>query len=458
MSVVSNTDSASARKPSRLHSFFINRNFALLFLGQGVSLLGDQVFVTILLVWVAAQIALRQPWGPLATSGLMIASILPTMLVGPVAGVFVDRWKHRHTMLWMDLLRAGLLAALCLLPLLQGHSDPLIILMLIYVALFCENVCAQFFSPARFALIGDIVPEEKRPQATGMEQVSQALAAILGPPLAAPLLFGVGAQWAFFFDMMTFVVSFCTIWAVRATPSMQQVGREASGTHDGNGRRAGIQAEFMEGLRFVFGKRVIRALVISIFLLTLSIGAFAPLSVFFVQQNLHASVSATGILLAFFGAGGILGAILFGVFAQRIGIRPLFVYSIFLAGILFICFSRLNNFLIACIVVLALGAMQAGLNVASAPILLKETPRNFMGRVSSVIGPVTTAGSLISVLGAGYVSGVLLARLHLQVLGLMFGPVDTVFTISGIIVLLAGAVAAFSLFETKESAQVTRHP
>lgn len=457
MSVVSNTDSASARKPSRLHSFFINRNFALLFLGQGVSLLGDQVFVTILIVWVAAQIALHQSWGPLATSGLMIAGILPTMLVGPVAGVFVDRWKYRHTMLWMDLLRAGLLAALCLLPLLQGHSDPLVILILIYVALFCENVCAQFFSPARFALIGDIVPEEKRPQATGMEQVTQALAAILGPPLAAPLLFGVGAQWAFLFDMLTFVVSFCTIWAIRVAPSMQQPA-QAAGTHDESGQRAGIQAEFMEGLHFVFGKRVIRALVVSIFLLTLSIGAFAPLSVFFVQQNLHASVSATGILLAFFGAGGILGAILFGAFAQRIGIKPLFVSSIFLAGILFICFSRLNNFLIACIVVLVLGSMQAGLNVASAPILLKETPRNFMGRVAAVIGPVTTVGSLISVLGAGYVSGVLLARLHLQALGLTFGPIDTVFTISGIIVLLAGAVAAFSLFETKESAQATRLP
>lgn len=458
MSVTSNTGPASARKSSRLNSFFINRNFALLFFGQAVSLLGDQVFVMILIVWVAAQIALNQPWGPLATGGLVIASMIPSVLVAPLAGVFVDRWDRRRTMLWMDLLRAALLAALCLLPLLQRHVNLLLLLALVYTGIFCENVCAEFFSPARFALIGDIVPEEKRPQATSMEQITQALAAILGPPIAAPLLFGVGAQWAFLFDMLTFVVSFCTIWAVHAPPYTQSAAQKTTGSANPvkSAHRTGIRAEFMEGLHFVFGNRVIRALVVSIFLLTLSIGSFTPLSVFFVQHSLRASVLDTGILIAFFGAGGILGAVLFGAFAQRIGIRKLFVVATLLSGILFILFSRLNNFLVACIVLVALGSMQAGLNVAFSPLLLKETPKNFIGRVSSVISPLTTLGSLISILGAGYVAGVLLARLHLQVLGLMFGPVDTVFTISGSIILFTGIFAAFSLFERKESAQATR--
>lgn len=448
MSVSSNTDSVSSRKPSRLNAFFINRDFAFLFLGQGVSLLGDQIFVTILIVWVAIQVAANQPWAPLATSGLVVASIIPALLVAPVAGVFVDRWDLRRIMLWTDLIRAVLLAAMFSLPLLQGHVHPLFLLILIYVAIFCENVCAEFFNPARFALLGDILPEEKRSQATGMEQVSQALSVVLGPPIAAPLLFGVGAQWAFLLDALTFVISFCTIYAVRRSSQLQIAQKRESV------KETSVRAEFIEGLHFVFRNGIIRALVVSLFLLTLSIGSFTPLSVFFMQYNLHSSVSDTGILLAFFGGGSIVGAILFGSFAQRIGIRRVFVFAIFLAGILFILFSRLNNFLFACIVILALGSAQAALNVAYSPILLKETPKNFIGRVSSVINPLVTIATLISVSGAGYVSGILLAHLHFQLLGLTFGPVDTVFTISGVIILLAGVFSAFSLFGTKKEARV----
>jgi MFS family permease len=451
------TDSISSKTPSskassRLTSFFINRNFAFLFSGQAISLLGDQVFVTILIVWIATQIAANQPWGPLATSGLLIASIIPSLLAAPLAGVFVDRWDHRRTMLGMDLMRIILLAVMFLLPFLQTHISPLVLLIFIYIVIFCENVCADFFNPARFALIGDVVPEEKRPQATGMEQVSQALAVILGPPIAAPLLFGIGAQWAFLLDALTFVVSFCMISAVRV-PSTKPQMTETDEPDDNGAQSKSIRAEFMEGLHFVFGNRAIRGLVLSIFLLTLSTGSFTPLSVFFMQHNLHAPISNTGVLLAFFGAGAMVGAVLFGMFAQHIGIRRLFVCAILLAGILLILFSRLNNFLLACIVILAVGSVQAAINVAASPILLKETPKNFIGRVSSVMNPLITIGTLISVSGAGYVAGILLTNLHLQIAGLTFGPVDTVFTISGVVILLAGALAAFSLSEKKKDVQ-----
>ncbi|QBD77471.1 MFS transporter [Ktedonosporobacter rubrisoli] len=456
MPVISNSDSISISGSSRLKTLFINRKFALLFFGQAISLLGDQIFVMILIVWIAAQIATNQPWAPLATSGLLIASTIPSLLIAPLAGVFIDRWDRRKTMLWMDFMRGVLLIVLFLLPFFQKYIHPFFLLILIYIAIFCENVCSEFFGPARFALIGDIVPEEKRPQAISMEQISQALSVILGPPIAAPLLFGVGAQWAFLFDALTFVLSFCAICAVRLPASLQQNVDEVGRGSDKGTSGAGIRAEFREGLHFVFGNKAIRVLVISVFLLTLSLGSFTPLSVFFIQQNLHVSVSDTGILLAFFGVGAIVGAALSGAFAQRIGIKRLFVCAIILAGILFILFSRLNSFLLACIVILAIGAMQAATNVASAPILLKETPRSFIGRVSSIMNPLATIGTLISVSGAGYVSGILLEHFHLEVFGFTFGPVDTIYTISGIIIALTGIFAAFSLTDARKYGQATR--
>src|SRR5690348_18470932 len=74
----------------------INRDFALLWLGQAVSYLGDFVFDTTLVVWIATQLAVGQPWAPLAVSGVLVAATLPIFLVGPIAGVFVDRWRSEE--------------------------------------------------------------------------------------------------------------------------------------------------------------------------------------------------------------------------------------------------------------------------------------------------------------------------------------------------------------------------
>lgn len=101
-------------KQTWLARLLINRQFALLWSGQSISYLGDYVFDTTLLLWIAASIARGQSWGPLAVSGLLAATALPALLIGPIAGVFVDRWDKRRTMLWADALRAALVALLLL--------------------------------------------------------------------------------------------------------------------------------------------------------------------------------------------------------------------------------------------------------------------------------------------------------------------------------------------------------
>jgi MFS family permease len=99
---------APAPKPS----FFINRNFGLLWIGQAISDLGDMIYFVTLSLWIATIIAKNQPWAPAAVSGVMIATALPALLLGPLAGVFVDRWNKRLTMARMDMLRAALVFAL----------------------------------------------------------------------------------------------------------------------------------------------------------------------------------------------------------------------------------------------------------------------------------------------------------------------------------------------------------
>src|SRR5579885_2288719 len=106
---------------SKKFSFLINRDFGLLWGGQSISNVGDFVFDTTLILWIATIIAGGQTWAPLAVSGVLVATAVPIFLIGPIAGVFVDRWNKRQTMLAMDATRAILIALL--LPVALGKPS-----------------------------------------------------------------------------------------------------------------------------------------------------------------------------------------------------------------------------------------------------------------------------------------------------------------------------------------------
>ena len=130
----------------------INRNFALLWSGQVISNIGDYLFSTTAVLWIATSLASGQDWAPLAVSGELIALTTPIFLIGPVAGVFVDRWEKRRTMLRMDALRALLSLALVPFTLLAGTHVATWQLVALYASIALTAACSQFFNPSRLAL------------------------------------------------------------------------------------------------------------------------------------------------------------------------------------------------------------------------------------------------------------------------------------------------------------------
>ena len=93
---------------------YVNPNFSLLWSGQAISYIGDFVFDTTLVLWIASSLAAGKSWAPLAVSGMLVCVLVPSFVGGPIAGVFVDRWDKRRTMLAMDAARAGLILVLLL--------------------------------------------------------------------------------------------------------------------------------------------------------------------------------------------------------------------------------------------------------------------------------------------------------------------------------------------------------
>ncbi len=435
------TEVNSQQTPSVKTGMFINRNYGFLFTGQFISLIGDQIFDLTLILWITLILAKGQAWAPLAVSGLLVVTSIPIFIIGPIAGIYVDRWNRRTTMLWMDIIRAILIASLLaisgIIPLpksIAGFTTHNAAIWYIYLIVFLESSCSQFFSPARFALIGETVAAPQRAQATGLAQLSQAIAAIAGPPIAAPLLIGFGVQWALGVNAISFLLSFLAVSFVRYIPT-----KKIQPANEGKSK------EFMQGVRLIFGNTFLRAIAAASFFMMVGLGAFIALIVFFITNNLHASPTKLGVLMGVFGGGAVVGAIIFSIFMNRLGIERVYVWSIMFSGILLLGFSRLSNIYFAFIFVFIIGVLQSALNIATSPLVLRETPNAMLGRVSAILTPFGTLGTMAATGLAGFLASTALLHFHAQFVGMTFGPIDTIIGGAGLIVILAGAVAGFSI-------------
>lgn len=412
----------------------INRDFRLLWVGQTISNLGDYVFDTTLVLWIANDLGRGQSWAPVAVSGVLLAAALPALLIGPLAGVFVDRWDRRRTMLWMDALRALLIALL--LPLALGPFSTSARLAATYMVVALATACAQFFGPARMALIGDIVPEEQRGHASALSQITSQLALIVGMALAAPLYFGLGIQWALWVNAASFVVSFLAVLAVRPPRIIQAVAEAAGG---------GFRQDLLDGLRVFAASRVLTTLLIAVIVVMLGGGALNALDYFFVTGNLHAPAHYYSLVSALFAVGALAGAVLGGVLVGRIGAARLLSLSLVAAGVLLLFYSRLSSLGPGIAVLFLTGMPASAVNLAAGPLMLHAAPRTYIGRVSAVINTAATLASMLSILAAGALASTLLRGFHATALGMRFGPIDSIFTAAGLLILLGGIYATANL-------------
>jgi MFS family permease len=171
------------------------RNVVLL-LGAGlVSTLGD-FFLGIALPFYVYE----QTGSVLAMGALAAAGALPRLLLGSVAGVFIDRWDRRRTMIAADLARAALL----LMLLAVSGADRV---WLVYAVAFCQAALSVFFEPARSALLPHAVPADDLPAANALSATSRTAARLVGPVLGGALVAVFGLPGVVVLDSVSFLVS-----------------------------------------------------------------------------------------------------------------------------------------------------------------------------------------------------------------------------------------------------------
>jgi MFS family permease len=409
----------------------INSNFRKLWIGQTISVVGDEVFSTTLLLWVGIILLAGRPYAPVVSSAVLIVTSVVIVLVGPLAGVFVDRWNKRRTMLRADLGRAVLIGVLILVSSFPDALPLPATLVTIGGVVALATAAAQFFNPARTVLIRDVVPADQQGRASSYSQTAGALAGIIGPPLAAPLLVGVGVPWAITINAVSFVVSYVAIRLVRV-PEVEAPSPLAA-TEPPSVRR-----EFLAGLRYMRTERLVLALLVTAVLINLGIGAVSALDVYFVAENLHGDPKWFGLLGGAFGIGAVIGAATGGLLGDRVGHIRVVTSGLIATGLLLVAYSRLGSVWPALVVIALLGFAVGALNSALSPVLIATVPRELLGRVMAVIGPANRLGGIVSITVSSVLVSTVLRGLDADVAGVHFGRIDTMFLFGGLIVIVGG--------------------
>jgi MFS family permease len=414
----------------------INRNFRLLAVGQAISNIGDVFFSTTLLVWVYTL-----THSAAAISGVLFAQYLPIFLLGPIAGVFIDRWNRRTTMIVSDSARV----VITLLPLVM---PPPLRLPTIYASVFLLSVFSRFFMPARSGILQVIVSEDRQAQAAAIGQATFALSIIVGPAIATPLYFLVGPIIACSINAASFLVSALCVSFIRA-PRAQlfpyAYAKEAR-EQTQQGQQGGIMPVLRElgsGFRFVMTSPVLSIVTVLALIAMLGAGALNALDVIFVTRNLHTSASLYGPLNAAGGGGILIGAVGIGLLARKVPPKYILTGSVILLGAGIIVYSLQTWFFAALIINFLIGIPNGGIEIGFGPLLINSTPQQMMGRAQSVIETGMYASSLISVALAGYFG--------------QFIPVNIIFAIGGALLAASGIYGWFAIPSQKstiEHAQV----
>lgn len=432
--------------------FYISRRFALLWAGTLLSALGDMIFEFTLIVWAAQQFGQSGSW---LVSGIFVASLIPTIVVGPIAGTLVDQGRDKIRVV---VRASGLIAVLTILlaPLLAddlfgiGPTLPTPVqTAVLLAAVFAISAINQFIRPSTAIISRDIVAEPDRPRSASLNQVAFGIAILIGPPLAAPLFISFGLTWALTLNAASFVacaalVRIAARGAVLDEPaeSVATTSVVAATLRD---RARLVWDDLLAGLRLFGQSPTLTTIAVCLVIALAGFGVLNAVDPFFVIFNLGGSAEIYGWFGTAQGAGTLIGALAFSILATRLGMPALFCAGLAIIGVETLIYAQLASIPAGLVLIFLFGLVFPAVNIAISPIMLRVTPRAYLGRVGGTLNPLINVATLLGVLSGGIVYGTLGESFSVTLFGVRFGALDGLLSFTGL-TSIAAAIYAWRRF------------
>jgi predicted MFS family arabinose efflux permease len=371
------------------------RNFGLLWAAGLISLTGDWVLVVGLPIEVY-----RRTGSTLATMGMVLASLVPAITLGSIAGVFVDRWDRRRLMVVVNLL-----LALTMLPLLAVDALGIWVAYAVLVAASCLE---QLFAPAETALLPNLLDGDERDLVTAnaLNGLNNQLARIIGPAIGGVVVVLGGLAAVAVVDAISFVLAAILLLAIRTTRGRAAPHADAVPVEvEAASAWARLRGEWREGLAFVVRHPVLRALLVFFVITRVGEGLLGTLFVPWATDVLGTDAAGYGWILSAQAVGGLAGALVVGRFGSRIQPLRLFVAAAISFGLIDLALFTYPAFFPvlapAIIGMVIVGVPGAAMGAAIATLQQTYAPDSHRGRVVGGLMAIGALGSLVGAIGAG---------------------------------------------------------
>lgn len=344
-----------------------NRNFALLWSADFVSSLGERVHQ------VAMAALVYTVTGSLTQTGIaFMATALPDLVLGPFAGVLVDRRDRRQVLIACDLLR---IAPVMLIPL-MAHLH----VGWVYLLLFVVNAISVLFKPARRAIVPAVVRPREYHTANSLGSVSENASDILGYPIGGGLLLLFGYLFdtntalviAFGVDAFTYLASAALIWGMRVSTTAHIEEHGLS-----------MLRQVRDGVSFVWNHRLVLANTLVTTLGPIVLGASTPLLVGYAWDVLEGGEWEYSLLGAGISAGTVIGGLLLSN-RERVNTGLVVVSGLGLMGISVAATALVDSLVLAIVTITISGVGSAMVLIPGQTLVQDHTPDHLLGRVFSL--------------------------------------------------------------------------
>lgn len=387
---------SSLAQPRQISPFavFRNRNFTLLWFGQFISTIGNA------LTSLAAGILVFRLTGSALSVGLMLmVTALPSIFVGLLAGVFVDRYDRKRIMVGAEFIRAALIA---LIPLLVGFN-----IVWLYVIVLLTSAINPFFDSAHESVLPELASDAELAAANSMMAISSFGSTSVGFA-AAGLIAAFSIELAFYLDAVTFVLSgLCILLA--------QLPRLAV---EGETNIRTIVQNLRAGAGFLFGQPVLRSLLLLGVAVALSFGMWNVLLLPFALKVLGANEFQYGLQEGLTSVGYVVGSFAIAGLAARLREGQWLAISLLAMGAIGVLYALSTSIPLAIGLVMLSGFFNAPYSVARKLLMQRNTPRELRGRVASSFIVVSDMIFLVG-MGLAGLADVIDVRLMVAISGLL---------------------------------------
>jgi len=379
---------------ARFSQVLRDRDFLLLWSGQLFAQLADRIFIYVLMI-----IAYSLTKTNLGVSVPMLAFGIPSVLFASFAGVLVDRFNKRYTLVLSDILRG--LMILLIIPLVAKS------LVLTFFVSFLIYTVSQFFAPAEASSIPEIVGKRNLIVANSLFMATWMISSILGIGLGAPLVTFFGESLTFTIAAAFYFISAAFIFFVRLryTPVFKVPLWKT------------FWGDLIAGLEFIRRNIVVSFSLFKLFIATSALAVIAMLSLTYAKDILHIGERNFGYLIIAVGAGMFIGLAALSWLSNYLKKGAIVVSSFLLSAVAILLLANISNIHFAIFLVVILGLGNIFITSTLQTILQSNIPRPIMGRVFGVQNMVINSGFTFPLLIFGAIADYFGLRAAFSVLG-----------------------------------------